>query len=418
MSRDHILGIDFGSSSTVAGVLIGDRIELAQDAGGVVIPSVVYVPDRGPPEIGRRASARQLTEPTRVVRSVKRILGLPADAELVRHYAASVPFRVEHAAGAPSRPSAVGLGDAAGPPARPSTIGDRITFKLASGDVVPEQVAAWILARVRELAEQRFGGRIRKAVMTMSAAAPAGYRDALVRAARIAHLDIVDLVAEPIAGALALDLHTRPAQRRIVVCDFGGGTFDVSAVVQQHMAFTPIAAHGDHYLGGDDLDSALAEAIAGLVYRSSHYDMHKDAVRWNELVLRCESAKRQLSSCAEAPLAMRQAYISNGNYKDLQLLVDHPWVEAVWGPLRVRLTGVVHELLRRASWRAEDVEVVGLIGGSSLVPMFRAAMADIFGQDKLLITPDAELAVAQGATLLTARHRRLRSNSIPILVDV
>ncbi len=392
MTADLVLGVDFGSSSTIAGVLVGDRIELVQEAGDRVIPSVVYVPDRGAPEVGRRAVARQLTEPHKVIRSVKRILGLPADADLVRHYAAGVPFRVDRG-------------------------GERTLFKLQSGDVVPEQVAAWILTRIRDLAEQRFGGRVRKVVLTTSAAAPPGYAAAMARVAKIAQLSIAELVAEPIAGALALDLHMQAVKRRIVVCDFGGGTFDVSAVVQDGMAFTPVAAHGDHFLGGDDLDDALAEAIAGVVFRQARYDMHKDVVRWNELLLRCESAKRQLSSCPEAPLAMRDAYIESGKFKDLQLVLDHPWVEQVWTRLLARVRGVIAELLNRAQWRPEEVDVVGLIGGSSQVPMFRTAVGAMFGPDKLLITPDAELAVAQGATLITARHRRQRSHSIPILLD-
>ena len=392
MIRDLVIGIDFGSSSTIAGVLVGDRIELVQENGDSVIPSVVYLPDKGSPEVGRRAVARQLTEPEKVIRSVKRVLGLPSDTDLVRRYAASVPFRIDRT-------------------------GPRPVFKLRSGDVAPEQVAAYVLGRVRELAEARFGARITKVVMTMSAAAPPGYREAAVRAARIAHLEVVDLVAEPIAGALALDLHRESKQRRVVVCDFGGGTFDVSAVVQNGLSFTPVATFGDSILGGDDLDDALAESIAGVVVRSSGYDMHRDIVRWNELLLGSESVKRQLSSRAEVPFVMRGAYVQSGRAKDLQITLDRQWVEAVWAPLFERVRGVVGELLHRAGWTCDMVEVVGLIGGSSLVPMFRTAIGEIFDARRLLIAHDPELAVAQGATLLTARHRKQKSDSIPVLLD-
>lgn len=392
MTRELVLGIDFGSSSTIAGVLVGDRIELVRDQGDPVIPSVVFVPDRGAPEIGRRAALRQLTDPARVIRSVKRVLGLPTDAEQVRRYAAAVPFLVDRS-------------------------GDRTLFKLHSGDVACEQVASWILGRVRELAEVRFGCQVKRAVMTMSAAAPPGYREAIRRASRIAHLDVVEMIAEPIAGALALDLHTRPLDRRVVVCDFGGGTFDVSAVKQRGMAFTPIATAGDAFLGGDDLDDALAEAIAGVIYRNARYDIHKDIVRWNELLLRSESAKRQLSSRPEVPLVMRDAYLQAGKSTDLHLVLEQTWASAVWQPWMERVRAVVAELLARASWTPAMVDVVGLIGGSSLVPGFRRVIAELFGAEKILATPDAELAVAHGATLLTARHRKEQSDQIPILVD-
>jgi len=394
MSRELVLGVDFGSSSTVGGVLIDDRIQLVHEQNDPVIPSVVYVPDRGLPEIGRRAVARQLSEPTRVIRSVKRVLGLPPDSELARHYAASVPFKVVD-------------------------LDNRIVFKLPSGDLVPEQIAGWVLERMRTLAEARFGARIKRIVLTMSAAAPPGYREAAIRAARVAQLEIVEFIAEPIAGTLALDLHRSPANRRIVVCDFGGGTFDVSAVAQKQMSFTPVATHGDHYLGGDDLDHALAEAIAGTVFRSSRYDMHKDAVRWNELVLRAEVAKRALSTMTEVPFQMREAYRMSGQVHDLQLTLDRSWARAIWTPLLDRVCGVVEECLRRASWTPESVDHVGLIGGSSLVPMFRQVLATVFPPAKLMFADSPELAVAQGATLLTSRHRREgTSGSIPILLDV
>ena len=391
MAQELVLGIDFGSSSTSAGVLVGDRIQLLQDQGDTVIPTVVYIPIVDRPR-SAPPTARQLTEPSKVIRSVKRVLGLPqrrlSRAAILRR----VPFNVAH-------------------------VGDRLVFKLRSGDITPEQIAAHVLTRVRELAEQRFGGRVKKVVMTMSAAAPAGYREAARRAAKLAHLEVVDFIAEPIAGALALDLHRQNTRRNIVVCDYGGGTFDVSAVVQQGLAFTPIATHGDHFLGGDDLDDAMAEAIASTVFRASQFDMHRDAVRWQELLFRCESAKRQLSSADEAPLHMRDAYIAKGERRALELLIDAPWARQVWASQMNRVRLIVGELLHRAGWTPEQVDVVGLIGGSSLVPAFRELLADGFGRDKLLMTPDAEIAVAQGATLLTARHRTQVSDQIPILVE-
>ena len=370
MSRELVLGIDFGSSSTIGGVLINDQVQLVHEQNDPVIPSVVYIPDRGLPEVGRKAVARQLTEPGRVVRSIKRVIGLDPDSELARHYASTVPYKVER-------------------------VNNRMTLKLSSGEVVPEQIAGWILERMRSLAEARFGAEVKRIV-----------------------LPIAEFVAEPIAGTLALDLHRTPGNRKIVVCDFGGGTFDVSAVVQRNMAFTPVATHGDHYLGGDDLDHALAEAIAGTVFRTARYDMHKDLVRWNELLLRCELSKRALSGKNEVPFAMREAYRMGGQAKDLQLTLDRTWVRAIWTGLFERVCRVVEELLRRAGWTANSVDHVGLIGGTSLVPMFRDVLATVFPPAKLVLADAPELAVAQGATLLTARHRREgTSGSIPVLLD-
>jgi len=380
MPRELVLGIDFGSSTTSAGVLINGRVELIQELGDHVIPSVVYMPDRGAIEVGRRATPHVLTDPTRVIRSVKRLLGVPPTSELVAQWAAAHPIAVDRR-------------------------GARTLLKLSSGEVAPEQVAAQILGRVRELAETRFGATIKRAVMTMSAAAPAGYRDALVRAAKIAHLEIVELIVEPIAGALALDLHRQDENRRIMICDFGGGTFDVSAVVQERMRFTPVAVAGDHWLGGDDLDSALAEAIAGLVARNTRYDMHRDLVKWNELLYRCELAKRQLSSAREVPFAMPEAYLQQGERRDLRFTVEEHWAEGVWGKLLARARTVIETGLARAGWTADQVDVIGLVGGSSLTPSFRRVVNEIFDPARVTAPDDAETAVAIGATLLTARHQ-------------
>jgi len=389
MPSDVILGIDFGTSCTSAGALVGDRVELIHDAGDVVIPSVVYVPERGPLEVGRRAQMRLLKDPTGVIRSVKRVLGVATDSPLVRHFAASAAFRVE-------------------------TANQRLVFKLRAAQYAPEQIAGAILTHVRELAEVRFGGRIRKAIITASAAAPPGYRDALVRAARVAQLDILEVVPEPSAGALAVGLHADAADRKLLVCDFGGGTFDVSALHQVGLRFTPIATCGDQYLGGDDLDAEIAEALAGLIVKKSGYDLHKDTVRWSEMLFRCEMAKRQLTVETEVPFAMREAYVDHGRAHNLDFRLERPWVEARWAPLFVRAVDVIQAALARAGWQRGDVDQVALIGGSSLVPMFHRTVSALFPEQPVLLSPRADVSVALGAVLLTARFGSERRD-VPVL---
>jgi molecular chaperone DnaK (HSP70) len=376
---ETVLGIDFGTSCTSAGTLIGERVELVRDNSDPVIPTVVYLPERGEIEVGKRAVLRQQSQPHRVVRSVKRVLGRAPHDELVRRYAAGASARID-------------------------TTGEKLMYKLGAQSYAPEQVAASVLNRVRELAEQRFGGTIKKCVVTISAAADAPYRDAIMRAARIAHLDIVEMVAEPIAGALAVGMHSTAAQRRLLVLDFGGGTFDASAVVQAGMKFSPVATYGDALLGGDDLDDAFAEAIAGAVHRQYGADMHRDILKWAELRYRCEQTKRQLSTRVDTQFSMNEAFQVAGRPKSLDLRIDRPWVERCWESLFARAIDVVDECLKQAQWRAEGVDHVALIGGTSLVPKFQALIAAKFGADRVTVSPDADLAVAMGAALLTVRH--------------
>lgn len=379
--NEVVLGIDFGTYGTSAGALVGERVELIQDNGDPVIPTVVYLPARGVPEIGRRALIKQITEPQRVVRSIKRLMGLPAGAAMAKRFAAGAPFRVDIA-------------------------GERISLRVGNDDYAPEQIAAQVLSRVRDLAEARFGGRIKKAVVTMSAYPPAGYRDAIIRAARVAHLEVLDLIAEPIAGALAFGAHGQTTERRLLVLDFGGGTFDVCAVQQAGLKFAPVATFADPYLGGDDFDYALAEGIAGAVVRASGYDMHKDAVRWTELVYRAEMTKRQLSTAPEVAFAMRDAYMQNGQARDIDQLLDRRWAEAKWQSLLDRTKDVIVETLARAQWTAEHVDQIVLIGGTSLIPAFRRMVGAMFTPAKILASLHADLAVAMGATLVTGRYGR------------
>jgi molecular chaperone DnaK len=331
---------------------------------------------------------RMLKDSTGVIRSVKRVLGVAADSPLIRHFAASAAFRVETT--------------------------PRLAFKVRGTPYAPEQIAGAILAHVRELAEVRFGGQIRKAVITASVAAPPGYRDALARAAKIAHLEVLEVVPEPIAGALAVGLHAEVAERKLVVCDFGGGTFDVSALAQSGLRFTPVATAGDQFLGGDDLDAEIAEALAGLIVKKTGYDVHRDHVRWSELLFRCEMAKRQLTAATEVPFTMREAYVDHGRAHHLDFTLERSWVEARWAPLFERAVESIYDALRRAGWRRDEVDHVALIGGSSLVPMFHRVVSGVFPNQPVLLSPRADVSVALGAVLLTARFGAER-RAVPVL---
>ncbi|HLL22582.1 MAG TPA: Hsp70 family protein, partial [Kofleriaceae bacterium] len=267
-----------------------------------------------------------------------------------------------------------------------------------------EQLAAAILAKTRDLAERRFGGRVKRAVMSVPASATREYVAALMRAARLAHFEIGQIVSEPIAGSLALGLHGTSARRRLLVCDFGGGTFDVSAIVQEGLKFSPVATAGEEFLGGDDLDSAMAGAISHRIFRNTKFNMLDDRVRHAQLVQRCESVKRTLSTQATARLTMRDAFIEKGEHRALDVVMERSWVEPFWLPLVQRAVDCVSTALARARWSADSVEQIVLIGGSSTVPMYRAALVAAFGADRVASTPLAGIAVGMGAALVTAKY--------------
>jgi molecular chaperone DnaK len=184
-----------------------------------------------------------------------------------------------------------------------------------------------------------------------------------------------------------------------VVLDFGGGTFDCTLAVQSEGRLSPIAAHGDELLGGDDFDTALADAVADLIFRQEKVDLRRDAVRMAELRWRCESAKRQLSDRKEARVHMREAYARGGAYHDVDVLVDRAWIEPRWQPLVDRALAAVQEMLAAGQLRPVDVDEVLLIGGTGRVPLVQRAFASYFGKP-LTTSPDSGLAVVTGAAIV------------------
>jgi len=390
IGRDEVvLGIDFGTSYTSGGALIDGRIELVLDGGEPLIPTVVHFPRSGPPVVGTQAVRQRVFDPANTVSSVKRILGRPYNDPEVRVLDAGVGYRL--------KPGPQGM-----------------TLMTVRGeDYAPAQVGGFVLDRLRQLAEARFGTRIRRAVMTVPAGSSPAYCAALRRAAQFAQLEVTHFVAEPIAGALSLGMHSEPARRTIAICDFGGGTFDASLLTQDGYNFNSVAVSGDSFLGGDDFDDALANAVSGHVFKKARVDLHQDLVKWAELVSRSEMIKRRLSDEEEAVLSMKEAYSVAGESQNLKLLIDRKWIEPRWTPLVRRSMEVLVRVLNSAGWAPDQVTDVVLIGGTSLIPLVQRGCGKVFSRD-LTVSSNAHLAVTIGATLQT-RAAATVSTQVPAL---
>lgn len=385
-----ILGIDFGTSYSSAAALIDGEIQWVLDRGDAMIPSVVHLPAKGAPIIGVEAQMHLATHPRTTVQSIKRILGRRLEDREVRLLDAGVGYHI--------------ISGSRG----------KAALKIGGQTYACEQIAAAILTYLRDIAERRFGGRIRKVVIAVPAESDPSYITALRRAARISHLEVLQVIPEPIAGALSLGLHGNACNRRIAVCDFGGGTFDATLIEQEGLQFTPVACHGNTLLGGDDFDDILAEEVASSVQRRCGFNMRNDIVRWHDLRMRCESAKRILSNDVEAHLRMPDAYVEQGQLRSIDLLLDRTWAEGKWAPLIVQMNEVLGRLLQTSQWAPSDVQEVVLIGGTSLIPMVRQSIASFFEREHVTSNEFANVAVAYGATLQTAGHLAI-STQLPSL---
>jgi molecular chaperone DnaK len=372
-----VLGIDLGTSYSSAAVWRDGRVQPVLDGGEHQVPSAVYVPPRGDLVAGREAQIRGLSDPAASFTSIKRLLGRRHGDDEVRSLASGLGLHL-----------------------RPAPDGTCL-LQVRESELAPAQLVAAVLARLRGLAERRFGGRVERCVMTVPVDATPSYLAALHRAAALAGLEVLRWVAEPVAAALAFGLHGRPASRRILIGDFGGGTFDASVVQQEGTRLTPIACAGDPWLGGDDFDLCLADAVAGQVYRSTRVDLRREQSRWTQFVWRCESAKRQLSSRLEARVCLKDAWVEGGVYRDLDVVVDRPWIEPRWATLVERAVTVVRGLLERAGWTAAHIDELVLVGGTSLVPVVQRTLAQLFPV-RLTRSEHASLAVVSGAAYVAA----------------
>ena len=376
--REVVLGIDFGTSTSSAAAFFENEVHVVLDGGDPIVPSVVYLPRAGDPIVGIEALRHGAADPFGLLTGLKRLLGRRADDPAIKHLDAGVAYRIVAAQNGGA------------------------LVRARGADYAPTQLVAAVLARLKRLAEVRFGGDIRHAVLTVPVEKAPEYTGALKRAASIAGMEILAFVPEPVAGVVAHG-YDRPGDRRIAVCDFGGGTFDATLMVQQGNRFQGVASAGDPFLGGEDFDVTLADAVDAVIFKAARVSLRRDVTIWSQLLLRIESAKRQLSTSAQTRLRMRDAYTTGERRHDIDLLVDREWIEPRWKPLVDRATQVIGGLLDTARWGNRDIDDVVLIGGTTLVPLVQRELSALFRR-KLVPSPTANLSVVRGAALLAARH--------------
>lgn len=318
------------------------------------------------------------TEPDQTVTGIKRLLGRHLSDSSVRLFEAGCAVRV-----APTPNGEPGL---------------RLRDSVHSA----AEITSWILRLLKERAERLLGRPVERAIMTLPASATSRTQAATIQAARMAGLEVERTIPEPCAAALAAGLTRFQGQRRVMVYDFGGGTFDVSVLEQRGTTFRVLATGGDECLGGDDFDERLARSVATSVWSSHRVELARDRVRWGRVLRQSERVKRALSSRLEAPLKLTQAYSYGGRWYDIDLVIRRHEMEPKWSDLVARSISLSAETLLRAGMRPEGLAGIVLVGGTSNVPLVKQRVAQVFGRP----TAHSEFAltaVAQGAAMLGAQ---------------
>jgi len=367
------VGIDLGTTNSVVAVATPTGVEFALGAAGERIhPSVVsYQPD-GQVMVGLDAKHQRADFPTTTIYSAKRLIGQNVRAPLVQLALSGLPFAVEEG---PNQQAVIALGER------------RVT--------IPE-VSAQVLGHLKACAQRQLGQAVTDAVITVPANFTDAQRQATKEAGRLAGLDVMRLLNEPTAAALAYGFGQHKDEV-VAVFDFGGGTFDVSLLAIKDEVFEVLATDGDFFLGGDDVDRAVAEFLAAEMNRLLRVDPRRDPGLMTRLSIAAEEIKIHLSEVTAAEGTI-DGLLHRGRALSLPFRLTRPQLDELIRGYVDRTIELTRNVLTTARLPVSAITEVVCVGGSTRIPLVRRRLAELFGREPALrINPDE--VVAQGAAI-------------------
>ncbi len=367
-----IIGIDLGTTNSCVAILEGgESVVIHNQEGGRTTPSMVSWNAENEVIVGAPSKRQMVTNPTRTVFGVKRLIGRKFLEERIQNLAAMLPYEICEA---PNGDAWVKVGD-----------------QMRS----PQEVSARILEKMRQVAEDYVGESIDEAIITVPAYFDDVQRQATKDAGKIAGLDVRAILNEPTAAALAYGVHAQKDQR-LAVFDLGGGTFDISILAIESGVFEVLATNGDTALGGDDFDRQLIDLMAEEFRQDHDIDLREDAVALQRLKEAAERAKIELSSAMSTDVNLPFLAAGPGGPVHLQREVTRGEFENACRKLLDALEAPCRRALDDAHVTPDDIDQVLLVGGMSRMPAVQERVVDIFGKEPSKgVNPDE--IVAMGA---------------------
>jgi molecular chaperone DnaK len=365
-----IIGIDLGTTNSVVAVMEGgEPVVITNPEGGRLTPSVVAFTKSGERLVGQVAKRQAVTNPENTVFSIKRFMGRKYDE--VNEEMKMVPYRVVRASN----------GDA------------RVSAGSAGKEYSPPEISAMILQKLKQAAEEYLGQSVSKAVITVPAYFNDAQRQATKDAGQIAGLEVMRIVNEPTAAALAYGLDKKKDET-IAVYDFGGGTFDISILEVGEGVVEVKATNGDTHLGGDNLDHRIIDWISTEFKKSDGIDLSKDRMALQRLKEAAEKAKMELSTVMETDINLPFITADQSGPKHLQMKLTRAKFEQLVDDLLQKTVGPTKQALADSGLDTSKIDEVVLVGGSTRIPRVQQIVRDLFGKEPHKgVNPDEVVAV-------------------------
>eukprot|EP00756_Hemistasia_phaeocysticola_P035356 Hpha_TRINITY_DN16579_c0_g11::TRINITY_DN16579_c0_g11_i1::g.133526::m.133526/K09490/HSPA5, BIP; heat shock 70kDa protein 5 len=370
-----VVGIDLGTTFSVVGIWQNDKVEIiANEQGNRITPSIVSFGDEGR-EMGEPARNAMSTNPTNTIYAVKRLIGRPFDDEFVQKDKEILSYKVTSG--------------------KEGKAAVQVSFKGEQKTFSPEEISAFVLQKMRDVAQTYLGKDVKNAVVTVPAYFNDAQRQATKDAGTIAGLNVVRILNEPTAAAIAYGLDKGEGEKKVLVFDLGGGTFDVSLLSIDNGFFEVEATNGDTHLGGEDFDNRIVAHFSKVLKKKHGKDIGKNYHALARLRKAAEAAKRRLSSQPEARLEVEglledfdfSERLTRAKFEDL----NNDMFRGTLEPVKA--------VLEDAKLEKDEIDEVVLVGGSSRIPKVQSLLKEFFNgkEPNRGINPDE--AVAYGAAV-------------------
>ena len=390
-----VIGIDLGTTYSCVSAMIDGQLKVFEnDEGARITPSFVAFDEKNNTIVGAPAKRQAVTNPENTIFSAKRLIGRRYDDEMVNKAKKVFPFAVVRASS----------GDA--------------WVKARGKEYSPSQIGAYVLMKMKDAAEKYYGEKIDKAVITCPAYFNDAQRQATKDAGKIAGLDVLRVINEPTAAALAYGVDKQNKDMKIAVFDLGGGTFDISILELGGGVFEVVSTNGDTFLGGEDFDQRIQQYLIDEFKKDNPgIDLSKDPLACQRLKETAEKTKIELSSRTEVEVNLPYITADATGPKHLNVKLTRAKFEALTEDLIKRTIEPCKKALADAKLSAKDIDEVLLVGGMTRMPAVQKAVQDFFGKEPSKgVNPDE--AVAMGAAIQAAVLQGDSSVKDIVLLDV